>query len=110
MANFDELSKIVADHEQRSKQLEGKHIQPNSRTRKSSNSKEKTLPELIIELRDSGFFSTPRTTTEVQQKLKTTYPCEPDRITMALFRLFTTKQLRKTSKVGNKQRINAYVR
>jgi hypothetical protein len=64
-----------------------------------------TLPNLIVELRDSGFFSEPRTAREVQEKLKPKYPCEPDRAAMALKRLMERKQLRKASKdvEGSKQ-------
>jgi hypothetical protein len=80
-----------------------------SRTRKSSGATAKvsrnTLPKRILELRTKEFFKVPRTAREAQEKLQSSYPCEVDRIAMALLRLNERKELRKASKVvdGKKQ-------
>jgi hypothetical protein len=66
------------------------------------------LPKRIIELRNSGFFSVPRTAREVHESLRSTYPCEVDRVAMALLRL-KKKELRKASKVVDGKKQVAYV-
>jgi len=67
------------------------------------------LPEKILALRDKGFFSQPRTGNEVQAKLNPTYPCELDRVLMALLRLMKRKKLRKASKIVEGKKQVAYV-
>jgi len=80
-----------------------------SRTPKSSATSgevpRNTLPKRILELRNKEFFKVPRTAREVQEKLQSSYPCDVDRIAMALLRLNERKELRKASKVvdGKKQ-------
>lgn len=69
----------------------------------------RTLPERISHLRDSGFFAAPRTARGVQEKLASSYPCEVDRIAMALLRLNERKNLRKASKVVDGKKQVAYV-
>jgi transcription initiation factor IIE alpha subunit len=68
----------------------------------------RTLPKRILELRNGGFFSVPRTAREVQENLHSSYPCEVDRIAMALLRL-KRKELRKASKIIDGKRQVAYV-
>jgi hypothetical protein len=67
-----------------------------------------TLPKRILELRNGGFFSVPRTAREVQENLRSNYPCEVDRVAMALLRL-KRKELRKASKIIDGKRQVAYV-
>ena len=67
------------------------------------------LPGRILELRDKGFFGQPKTSKEVQKKLESTYPCELNRVTMALRRLNERKKLRKASKVVDEKKQDAYV-
>jgi hypothetical protein len=68
-----------------------------------------TLPDRILELKDGNFFKQPRTTRDVQEKLRDAYPCEHDRVAMALLRLMNRKKLRKASKLVDGKRQIAYV-
>ena len=68
-----------------------------------------TLPDCIVEVRDAGFFKEPRIAREVHEKLYATYPCEIDRVAMALLRLNERKKLRKASKLVDKKKQVAYV-
>jgi hypothetical protein len=68
-----------------------------------------TLPKWILGLRSTGFFKVPRTAREVQEKLQSGYPCEVDRIAMALLRLNERKELRKASKIVDGKKQVAYV-
>lgn len=67
------------------------------------------LPDHILRLRDSGFFKQPKVSREVHQKLGPTYPCDSNRVTMALLRLKNRKQLRKASKIVSDKKQVAYV-
>ncbi len=71
--------------------------------------KNPTLPERILGLREKGFFAAPRVSAEVFEAIKKTYYCEPDRVTMALIRLRTGKELRKATKLYGGKKLNAYV-
>jgi hypothetical protein len=68
------------------------------------------LPDHILKLRDSGFFDSPKTTGEVHERLQSKYPCEPDRVAMALLRLQRRRELRKSSKANGGKKQVAYVR
>src|SRR5881397_3657400 len=57
-----------------------------------------SLPQRIIRLREKGYFASPRVYTEVHTEIQKEYPCDPDRVRVALIRLQRNKQLRKTSK------------
>ena len=63
------------------------------------------LPDHILKLRDTGFFDSAKTSSEVHARLQTKYPCEPNRVAMALLRLHRRRELRKASKAtgGRKQ-------
>lgn len=69
----------------------------------------RTLPERILELRENGFFTQPKTAQETLAKLSPTYSCEPDRVMMALLRLKERRLLRKASKTLNRKKQAAYV-
>jgi len=69
----------------------------------------KSLPSHIIALRDKGFFAKPHVSEEVHKKLESIYPCDKNRVEVALLRLQITKKLRKASKVFKGKRITAYV-
>lgn len=68
-----------------------------------------SLPDRILELRKADFFKQPKTAQEVHAKLQPTYPCDPDRVNMALLRLFKKKLLRITSKNIKSKKLKAYV-
>ena len=67
------------------------------------------LPDHILRLRDTGFFDSAKTSSEVHARLQTKYPCEPDRVAMALLRLQRRRELRKASKVTEGRKQVAYV-
>ena len=69
----------------------------------------KRLPAQILTLKDQDFFKKPKTASEVHARLESKYPCEHDRVAMALLRLQRRRQLRKTSKLLNKKKQVAYV-
>ena len=64
-----------------------------------------TLPDWVLKLRTEGFFRQPKIPMEVHEKLQSQYPCDPNRVAVAVLRLHKRKELRKTSKViaGKKQ-------
>lgn len=68
-----------------------------------------SLPNLILKLRDSGFFKQPQSANDVYKKLSPTYPCKIDRVNMALKRLKEKKKLRITDKVIKGKKVLAYV-
>jgi len=69
----------------------------------------KTLPAWILKLRDEGQFKQPKTAREAHAKLQSYFPCDLNRVEVALLRLQKRKQLRKASKVvGDKKQV-AYV-
>jgi hypothetical protein len=69
----------------------------------------KTLPSWIRKLRDEGLFKKPQTAKEAHAKIQTRFPCDLNRVAVALLRLQKRKQLRKVSKgVGDKKQV-AYV-
>ena len=102
------VSKKLQDHERRISALE--KILKNNKPPKIAG-KKKTLSDHLIELRDTGFFSQPKTAEEVHKKLSEIYFCELNRVEVALLRLTEQKrkQLRITSKVVNKKKYKAYV-
>jgi len=69
----------------------------------------KALAAHILKLRDGSFFKGPKTAGEVHERLKSKYPCEQNRVGMALLRLQRRKLLRKSSKVVDKNKQIAYV-
>jgi len=102
-----EIKKILDDHEIRIKAIEsivGKHKKTRTiiKTRKG-------LPTYILELRDSGFFSQPKTAEETHKELQGKYHCETNRVSMALLRLAKKRELRKATKLINGQKYKAYV-
>lgn len=72
--------------------------------------KSDSLPNKILKLRDSGFFSTPQTDIETHRKLEEmNYHCEVNRVTMALLRLQSKRKLRRATKIVNEKEKVAYV-
>jgi hypothetical protein len=68
-----------------------------------------SLPGHILGLKEAGFFKQPKTSKEVHEKLQSTYPCDPNRVAMALLRLQRQRKLRKASKIVEKKLQAAYV-
>lgn len=68
-----------------------------------------SLPERILLLRDKGFFKQPKVYPEVHAEIQKTYYCDPDRVGVALIRLHERKQLRKTAREYEGERMVAYV-
>lgn len=68
-----------------------------------------SLPALILPLREQGFFKQPKTPEEVHKRLQSIYPCDLNRVEVALLRLHKKRQLRRISKVVKDKKIIAYV-
>jgi len=68
-----------------------------------------SLTELVLQLRDNGFFKNPKSSKEVHAEVLKSYHCAPDRVTMALIRLHKKKELRNTTVQIDDKRITAYV-
>jgi uncharacterized protein (UPF0335 family) len=67
------------------------------------------LPKHILALREKDFFKQPKISSEVHAKLESNYPCDLNRVAVALVRLSKRRKIRKTSKIVNKKRLTAYV-
>ncbi len=89
--------------------VKGEKRQPKSSMAEKVSGKVTTLSEHIIKLRNSGFFSRPRTAREVHGKLQGSYHCEIKRVGVALIRLQKARELRKTNKTENNKTNVAYV-
>jgi len=69
-------------------------------------SEEMTLPGRILALREKGFFKDSRTDAEVHTEITKTYPCDLQRVRVALLRLSRKKELRRmTKKKENKEHV-----
>jgi hypothetical protein len=67
----------------------------------------RSLADHILALRGGGFFKQPKTSSEVYEKVKITYPCEQNRVAVELIRLHDKKELRKISnKVGKIKQVS----
>lgn len=108
MSENKDVNKKLQDHERRILALE--EILKNIKKAKKSNDKQ-SLTVHIIELRDAGFFSQPKTAEEVHAKLSQKYYCELNRVAVGLLRLVEnkSKQLRVTSKKVGKKKYKAFV-
>jgi hypothetical protein len=95
---FERLSKLEAVVFQKK--------QSNKNVRKS---KKNSLPDLILGLKESGFFSQPKTVKEVYEKLLSKYPCDVNRVQVALLRLKGRKLFRITNKIIGGKKVLAYV-
>lgn len=100
-----EIKKILENHEKRLKRLEG---EPISRVNDSAANGRKTLTKVILSSRDSGNFSSPKTAEEIHEKIQRSYPCEINRVAVALLRLSKRKQLRIASKTVSGKKHKAY--
>src|SRR5260221_12488005 len=97
---------MIKDHEKRLVKLES--MFESKPSLKGALSKQ-TLPAHLLALRTEGYFSTARTAQEVHEKISPKYPCDIDRIMMALFRLSKNRELRKVSKSVDGNKVKAYV-
>lgn len=68
-----------------------------------------TLPRHILALQESQFFKQPKTALEVHAKLQPIYPCDINRVEVALVRLRKRGKLRKSSKLVKGKLFVAYV-
>jgi hypothetical protein len=93
------------------KALAGKPLPRTAKTFEAPQSpnRRKSLPDHILDLRESGFFTQPKTYNEVHTKLQSTYSCDLERVRVACLRLQKRKELRKTSKLLGANSQVAYV-
>lgn len=82
---IDEIEKTIQDHEKRISELEKaiflEKVKPKEKR------EFKGLPERILALRHNNFFRSPRTDVEVHAEIIKTYPCDLNRVSVALLRL-----------------------
>jgi len=101
-----EIEERIKEHEKRIAELEKaillQKVKPEERP------KFKGLPEKILALRDNNFFRSPRTDVEVHAEIMKTYPCDLNRVSVALLRLSRKKELRRTTKVKGSKEYVAY--
>ena len=100
------IKKILDEHEKRILQLEAL---VGKRKPAASPKKQKNLTDHILDIRNRGYFSRPKTAPEVHKELQSIYHCEPDRVVMALLRLATRKELRRATKKLGERKYKAYV-
>lgn len=106
MSEIDGIKRKLENHEDRISKIEEIIFK-----KKKIPKIKKTLRDHILEERDKGYFSVPRTAKEVHKKLHNRYPCELNRVAVGLLRLQkNAKLLRKTSKKVGKKTHTAYVR
>jgi hypothetical protein len=106
MTNDANVKKLLQDHERRIAALEAMLAKPKSAPISKI---KKSLTDHVIDLRNAHFFSTMRTVEETHKKLQGTYPCELNRVAVALLRLASNKQLRKATKKDGTKEYKAYV-
>ena len=101
-----ELEERIEEHEKRIAAIEKANSK--QKTKHEEKQKFKGLPERILALRDNNFFRTPRTDVEVHAEIIKTYPCDLNRVSVALFRLSKKKELRRTTIVKEDKEYVAY--
>jgi hypothetical protein len=106
MEDLDRVRKKLEDLENRVTHLESLILKGKSR---SISQKRKVLNDHVLSLREERFFSDPRTAQETYEKVQKAYPCELNRVEVALLRLAGKKQLRKAKKIINGREYKAYV-
>jgi len=104
--NLDEVKKILDSHEQRIAALESNKTKLKD---VKIEKEKKTLADYILELRGEGFFKDMKIPSDVHEKLKSSYPCEKNRVDVALIRLANKKDLRRATKIIDGQSYKAYV-
>jgi hypothetical protein len=104
MVNEDLIERLD-EHEKRIAALESLLTKPKL---VDSVKDKKTLSDHIIELRGKGFFTQPKISEVVHVKIQEKYPCELNRVAVALIRLAEKKQLRKASKEVAGKKYKAY--
>jgi len=104
----DEIKRLIGEHEKRIAALELK-LTGQSPSKLKKDLQKKSLPDHILDLRQEGYFSIPRTGQETHQKLCERYHCERNRVDVALLRFAEKRQIRKASKAGDKRKQVAYV-
>lgn len=107
MSNEETLKRRLDDLEHRVRKLE--LLRTPSIKKTTDNEKPLTLAQHILALRNTSFFSQPRSAVEVHKKINNTYSCVLNRVEVALVRMATKKQLRKATKVLEDKSYKAYV-
>ncbi len=103
---IEKIEERIEEHEKRIAELEKMIFLQKTKIEKEP--KFKGLPERILALRDNGFFKSPRTDVETHMEIIKTYPCDLNRVSVALFRLFKKKELRRTAKTQEGKEHFAY--
>ena len=107
------LKQLVAkvyQHEKRISTMERQLIvSPPTREVEKNSKKKKSLSGHLLELHMKGFFKAPKTAIEAHGEVLKKYPCELNRVAVALVRLSTNRELRTVSKTLSGKKYRAYV-
>ena len=103
-----DIEKILHNHENRLLRLESL-LQQNKKSTSTIQAQRKNLTDYIIALRDSNFFSQPKTADETHKKLQETYHGELNRVEVALLRFAKRRHLRRSKKIIGDKTHQAYV-
>lgn len=68
MTSIEELEKVLQDHEKRIKKLEASSNTSNMQKQKPANGR-KSITDLLVELKDEGFFDEPKRVNEIVEKM-----------------------------------------
>ena len=104
-----EVSRILTAFEQAEQMGQTKRYVTKVKVEKKEQKKRQSAFDLLIGLREEGFFKQARTAMDVHAKLQSHYSCALNRVAVALLRLQRRKLLRKTAKVIGKRKQTAYV-
>lgn len=107
--NHKEIKQIFKRLEKLEKRVFGKDLVSSQDKKELKTSGKTSLPNLILKLRDGGFFKQPQSANDVYKKLSPTYSCKIDRVNMALKRLKERKKIRIADKIIKGKKVLAYV-
>jgi len=108
--NQEQINKqIITRIEKLEKKVFSKSAKSDQDKKEQKTDRRTSLPNLILKLRDSGFFKQSQSANDVYKKLSPTYSCKIDRVNMALKRLKDRKKLRIADKIIKGKKVLAYV-
>lgn len=108
MRSDGDVDELLRDHESRIKRLE-LLCETKKTSTKKKNGAQMSLTDHIVSVRDKKFFSQPKTAEDIHKKLQGEYHCDLNRVAVALVRLADRRLLRRTTKVVNGKKYQAYV-
>lgn len=108
MTEEETFKKILSRLKRLEKTVFGKTVNTSNVVKIDKIQKKNSLTTLILQLRGQGFFEQSKTVAEAYVKLQSVYPCDTNRVAVALVRLRKAGELRKTSKLVHDKQLIAY--